>query len=76
MTARDRYSAELRCPVCGREGVAKLSENDGYTYAFGDKTTHVDSLTEGFRRVAAPSWIQEDLDFQCVEHPVSAMVKK
>lgn len=76
MSAKDRFSAELKCPVCGREGVAKMWEEDGYSYAFGDKSTHIESLTEGFKQVSAPSWISASLDFQCVDHPVSAMVKK
>jgi len=76
MSSRDEFKAELRCPVCGREGVAKLSELDGYSYAFGDKSTSVDSLTEGFHEVEAPSWIRDDLDFQCDDHPVSAMVRQ
>jgi hypothetical protein len=71
----DRFQAELRCPVCGHEGVAKLHENDGPRYAFGDKTTYIDSLTDGFQQVKAPSWISDELDFQCAEHHVSAMVK-
>lgn len=50
-------------------------EEDGYSYAFGDKTTHIDSLTEGFKAVEAPSNIRNDLDFQCVDHPVSALTK-
>lgn len=76
MASKDNFSAQLRCPECGREGVAKLWENDGASYAFGDKKTHVESLTDGFTSVEAPSWIREDLDFRCADHPnVSAMVK-
>ena len=74
--SRDHFKAALRCPECGREGVAQLSEQDGYSYAFGDKSTSVDHLPEGFRQVEAPSWIRDDLDFQCVDHPISAMVKQ
>jgi hypothetical protein len=69
MSKRDRFKAELRCPTCGKEGVAQLSENDGYTYAFGDKSTSIDSLTDGFVSVEAPSWIRDDLDFRCTDHP-------
>jgi hypothetical protein len=76
MSRRDKFKAELRCPECGREGVAHLSELDGYAYMRGDKSTHVDSLTDGFVQVEAPSWIRNDLDFQCADHAVSAMVKK
>lgn len=76
MAKRDRFKAELRCPECGREGVAHLSEEDGYNYMRGNKATSVDGLTDGFKQVEAPSWIREDLDFQCVDHAVSAMVKQ
>jgi len=77
MSKRDHFKAQLCCPTCGREGITHLSENDGYTYAFGDKSTDVDFLTEGFQEVAAPSWIRADLDFRCIDHlDVSAMVKK
>jgi hypothetical protein len=75
MTARDKFSAKLICPECGREGVARMSENDGYSYAFGDKSTTVESLTEGFREVDGPSRISDNLDFQCVDHPVSALTR-
>jgi len=73
MSAKDRFSAKLKCPECGREGVAKMWEEDGYSYTFGDKTTHVDSLSEGFQQVKAPSRIRKDLDFQCVDHAISAL---
>lgn len=75
MSARDNFSAKLLCPECQREGVAHMSEEDGYSYAFGDKSTTVESLSEGFRQVNAPSRIRKDLDFQCVDHAVSAITK-
>lgn len=52
-----------------------MSENDGYKYAFGDKSTIVESVSEGFRQVEAPSRIRHDLDFQCIDHPVSAVTR-
>ena len=72
MASRDNFSAKLRCPECGREGIAKMSEEDGYRY-MRDQTTVVESVSEGFRQVDAPSRIRADLDFQCVDHPVSAV---
>jgi hypothetical protein len=74
MSGRDRFSAKLICPTCGREGVANMSENDGYKYAFGDKSTTIESVTDGFHQVDAPSRLSRDLDFQCDDHPVSAVV--
>jgi hypothetical protein len=49
MTARDEWSQKLRCLICGAEGVARLSEEDGWSYANGDQETSVDFLSEGFK---------------------------
>jgi hypothetical protein len=73
MSSKDNFSARLVCPECGRVGVAQMSENEGYSYAFGDKSTTVESLSAGFRQVEAPSRIRKDLDFQCIDHEVSAV---
>jgi DNA-directed RNA polymerase subunit M/transcription elongation factor TFIIS len=45
MTAKDRYSIELKCPSCGIAGEANLSEND---YRNTPPETHVVSLSTGF----------------------------
>jgi len=49
MTARDRWTDDLKCPKCGKRGVAELSQNDGWSYSNGDQSTRVDHLPEGFR---------------------------
>jgi hypothetical protein len=30
MTARDQWKALLKCPHCGKTGIAEISEDDGY----------------------------------------------
>lgn len=75
MGSKDRFTASLKCPVCGREGVAKLWQEDGYSFVFGDSSTHIESIPEGFKSAVGKTWIDSTTDFQCVDHPVSAMVK-
>ena len=71
MTARDEYKANLRCPGCGRTGVAELSELDGYSYVFGSQSTRVESLPEGFKKVASTDQIG-GVDLFCAQCNVSA----
>lgn len=72
MSAKDRFSYDLKCPECGREGRADFWEEDGYRF-MQDSTTHIDSLSEGFRSVEAPSTVSQKLDIQCIDHPVTAL---
>jgi hypothetical protein len=74
MSARDRFTANLRCPKCGRTGIAKLSELDGYSYARGDQSTKVDLLPEGFKIVDRKSGLAS-VDLFCVKCDVSAITK-
>lgn len=48
MTARDRWTIDLKCPDCGREGVAHVSQEDGWSFQH-DQSTRVDSVSPGFR---------------------------
>jgi hypothetical protein len=46
MAARDRYTVDLECPQCGREGVAHVSEDD---HPFMKSLRFsVDRVSEGF----------------------------
>lgn len=47
MTARDRWTVDLKCPICGRTGKAELSQADGWSF-MKDQSTSVDSLSDGF----------------------------
>ena len=51
---KDEWNESLRCPTCGKTGVASLSEDNG------DAPT-VLSVPDGFKIVAA----QHGPDFQC-----------
>jgi hypothetical protein len=44
--ARETYESKLKCPVCGREGLADMS--GAKSYKIGDCDTRVDAVTEGF----------------------------
>lgn len=50
MTARDHFTHDLKCPSCGRAGVAEASQADGWSFMRDDGTS-VDSMPEGFRDV-------------------------
>ena len=46
MAARDRFDIALKCPNCGNEGVARVSEDD---YPFmRSPDFRIDSLPSGF----------------------------
>jgi len=47
MTARDRWTEKLKCPVCGLEGTARLSQLDGWSF-MSDQRTSVDECPRGF----------------------------
>ena len=47
MAERESWSKNLRCPRCGREGVARLSQEDGASNQFGQVTT-IDHCPSGF----------------------------
>ena len=44
--AREKYESMLRCPMCGRNGLADMS--DDKSHKTGDYDTRVESVTEGF----------------------------
>jgi RecJ-like exonuclease len=69
MTARDRYTFDLKCPSCGKQGFADVSENDGPWS--GGPGFRVDHVPEGFyvskRGMTAP-----DTDISCSDCKVVA----
>lgn len=65
MTARDRWHENLNCPICGKTGVAHLSQWDGRSF-MDDQSTTVQSVTEGFGYKAGPLGVPR---FYCKEHP-------
>jgi len=66
MTARDRWTEKLKCPTCGREGRAELSQLDGWSFSNGDQSTTVDEVTAGF---GYRKDISGHPKFFCREHP-------
>ena len=54
MTERESWSKNLRCPICGLEGVARLSHLDDLSNQYETRTV-VDECPKGFQ-------FQEDED--------------
>lgn len=73
MSARDRFGATLKCPVCGRFGRARLSQLDGFSY-LRDKSTSIDEIPEGFTSIEGRCYYASDLDIVCVDHPEKSAV--
>lgn len=46
MSARDRWTQQLKCPTCGKVGAADVSEND---HAYAPPERRIDKLSDGFR---------------------------
>jgi hypothetical protein len=44
--AREKYESLLRCPMCGRTGLADMS--DDKSHKVGDYDTRVEAVTQGF----------------------------
>jgi len=44
--AREKYESLLRCPMCGRTGLADMS--DDKSHEVGDYDTRVEAVTQGF----------------------------
>jgi len=66
---RDNYRVDLKCPNCGRRGVAEVSEED---YPFTDnRRFSVDEVTPGFSVLNAGNAVTE-MEIACSECNVSA----
>jgi predicted RNA-binding Zn-ribbon protein involved in translation (DUF1610 family) len=63
MSSWDYFKAKLLCPKCGRNGIVRLSEADGYAYS-RDKSRTVVDLPEGFRVIDPESDMPE---FACID---------
>ncbi len=44
--AREKYESFLRCPMCGRTGLADMSDDKSHNT--GDYDTRIESVSEGF----------------------------
>lgn len=63
MSAWDDFTAKLKCPTCGREGIVHLREADGPAYA-RDKSRSVIKVPEGF---SVPDKNSENPKFSCAQ---------
>ncbi len=63
--AKDRFTIPLKCPVCGKEGEARCSQEDGWAFSRGATETTVNSSTSGFTFVDKPSFWGSDVNFIC-----------
>jgi hypothetical protein len=48
MTARDHFTWSLKCPSCGKTGVAQVSQADGWSFVNGHTSTRIDEVPAGF----------------------------
>ena len=68
-TQRDSYRVDLKCPRCGQQGAAEVSEED---YPFtDDRRFSVDEVTPGFSVLNAGGAVTE-MEIACSECNVSA----
>ena len=63
--SRDRYKSDLQCPSCGKTGVARISENDGWSYMRGQRDRNVDEVPEGFTLVDHGRNYHAETIFKC-----------
>ena len=75
MATIDKFIVNLKCPQCGREGEAHLTEADGMAYLKGDRSTHVRGLSDGFKAVGRASRVGT-VDIVCAQCDVSALEQK
>lgn len=54
--AKDRFTARIECPKCGK---------DGWAFVKGAQDTTVTNVSEGFTRVKKPSYWGRDVNFTC-----------
>lgn len=70
MSARDRYSVDLKCPHCGSTGTADISEND---HAYAPPEARVEGIRGGFRLSENPHRNITSMKFKCTLCGVEAV---
>jgi len=48
MTARDRWTVDLKCVPCGTSDIARVSQADGWSFEI-DQSTRIDHTPDGFK---------------------------
>ncbi|QGA56872.1 hypothetical protein [Brucella sp. 2280] len=71
--AKDRFKIKLKCPDCGKEGLASAWEEDGWAYVKGDRDTTISDLPDGFKIVSQKSRMAS-VDLFCSDCNISAVV--
>ncbi len=71
MSRRDRWLQDFRCPECGREGTAQMSD-DALPPIQSDYHAKADYLPDGFATVKRESKVGS-IDIVCVRCGVSAL---
>lgn len=64
MTARDRWTQKVHCKQCGKEGIAEVSQEDGWSFK-NDQSTRVDDLPDGFGYTGG-SGLNDPVRFYCL----------
>lgn len=71
MGTKDRFPLNLKCPKCGKSGVADAWQYDGWSYQ-SDRATRISHLPVGFKLVDKDNAVY-GLDILCTDCNVSAM---
>jgi hypothetical protein len=64
MATRDEDKTTIKCPKCGKKGIAEISTGD-HPYMKSDEFL-VDRLPDGFEAVEASKWRRENT-VQCID---------
>ena len=73
--SEDRFTEKLHCPKCGREGIANLSQEDGWAFVKGNTATAVDHIPAGFK-IVKQNCEHAEVEIFCVACDVSVMVRR
>jgi VCBS repeat-containing protein len=71
MDKRDKRTADLLCPECGRKGIAELSQAGKYSYLVGNALSDIDALSTGFKAADKRS-AMGGVDIHCSQCNVSS----
>lgn len=69
MSARDRWTINVKCPLCGNTGEVRVSQADGWAFE-RDSSTSVDFVPTGFYEKAVGQG--KIPDFYCSKDNVKA----
>jgi hypothetical protein len=70
--SREEYTSNLRCPVCGKTGIAEMSDRKSYKIE-PDYGTTIDWVPDGFEIVQTATTPFAKYDVICTTDRVSAL---